>query len=104
MERRSIIQMLSKASHKLHSARVLYEKKIYDDSASRAYYAVFHAISTVLASKDLIFSSHSQTIGVFNKEFVKTGIFPREYSKIIHVNTINNALNKYALAISFCLL
>ena len=55
----------------------------YGDAASRAYYAVFHAISAVLAKKGLTFSSHAQTIGTFNREFVKSGIFPSDtYRKV----------------------
>jgi uncharacterized protein (UPF0332 family) len=50
---------------------------------SRAYYAVFHGISAVLLSKGIAFSSHSQVIGVFNREFVKTGVFPADFSKKI---------------------
>ena len=44
---------------------------------------LFHAISALLFTKGLSFSSHSQTIGAFNKEFVRTDIFPKYYSKKI---------------------
>ena len=57
--------------------------KLYDDSASRAYYAVFHIISAILFTKGLTFTSHSQTLGNFNKEFIKTNIFPAIFSKKI---------------------
>lgn len=62
--------MLSKAREKLKTARIDFDNERYDDSVSRSYYAVFHAISAVLLSKGLHFSSHSQTIGAFNKEFI----------------------------------
>jgi len=52
-------------------------------TASRAYYAVFHAISAVLAEQGLSFSSHAQTLGAFNREFVKTGIFPPHSYRIL---------------------
>lgn len=60
-----------------------YEYTQYDDCISRAYYAVFHAISAVLLSKGLHFSSHTQTIGAFNRDFVKTDVFPREFTREI---------------------
>lgn len=56
---------------------------MFDDAVSRAYYAVFHAMNAALISRGLSFSSHAQTIGVFNREFVKSGVFPKEYSQII---------------------
>lgn len=37
----------------------------------------------MLISRGLSFSSHAQTIGVFNREFVKTGVFPKEFSEIV---------------------
>ena len=78
-----LAKMLAKAEDKLKTARINFEHGQYDDSISRAYYAVFHAISAVLFSKSLAFSSHSQVIGAFNKEFVKVGIFPKEFTEIV---------------------
>jgi len=60
-----------------------FEHGFFGDAASRAYYAVFHAISAVLATKGLTFSSHTQTIGAFNRECVKNGIFPADTNRII---------------------
>jgi uncharacterized protein (UPF0332 family) len=34
-------------------------------------------------TKNMTFSSHSQTIGAFNKEFVRHGVFPKEFNKIL---------------------
>jgi len=71
--------MIQKAESKLKTAWIDFESGQYDDSASRSYYAIFHAISAALFSKGLNYSSHGQTIGAFNREFIKSGIFPREY-------------------------
>ena len=67
--------MLAKADEMLASARRAVEAGAFGDAASRAYYAVFHALSACLATRGLVFSSHSQTIGAFNRDFVKTGDF-----------------------------
>lgn len=67
-----IKEMLAKARQKLKTALTNLEHEEYDDSVSRSYYAVFHAISAMLMSKGLHFSSHAKTIGAFNKEFIKT--------------------------------
>ncbi len=75
--------LLTKSRHKLEAAKDLYKDNWFDDAVSRAYYAVFHAMNAVLISRGLSFSSHAQTIGVFNREFVKSGVFPKEYSQII---------------------
>ena len=75
--------MLTKARVKICSARIMLENGRFDDSVSRSYYAVFHAISATLYSKELSYSTHSQVIGAFNREFVKNGIFPRSFTKMI---------------------
>jgi len=75
--------MIRKAEEKLAVARKDFEYEYYGDAVSRAYYSVFHAISAVLAKKGLTYSSHTQTIGAFNREFVKNNVFPRHtYRKI----------------------
>lgn len=37
----------------------------------------------MLLTKNLNFSSHNQTIGAFNREFVKSSIFPKDYTAIL---------------------
>lgn len=66
--------MLEKAREKLASARVSLDAGYFDDAVSRAYYAVFHAVSAALGAKGLAYSSHGQTIGAFNREFVQTNL------------------------------
>lgn len=73
--------VLSLANDKLKSAKILLKNKQYSDAASRAYYCAFHAISAILLSRDMSFSSHTQTIGAFNREFVKTELFPSYFGK-----------------------
>ena len=76
--------MINKAKDKLKTAKIDFDNGQYDDSVSRAYYAIFHALSAVLFYKGFQFTSHSQVIGMFNKQFVKTNIFPKNYTKIVH--------------------
>lgn len=73
--------MLAKADEMLSSARRALEAGVFGDAVSRAYYAVFHALPACLATHGLVFSSHSQAIGAFNREFVRTDVFPAETSR-----------------------
>ncbi len=75
--------MLAKGREKLKTAWINYDNERYEDAVSHAYYAVFHTISAVLMSKKIHASSHKQTIGSFNKEFVKTGVFPGAFTRTI---------------------
>ena len=76
-----IALVLDMAEDKLKSARILLDAGQWRDAASRAYYCAFHAATAVLLNRGLSFSSHAQTIGAFNREFVKTGIFPKEFGR-----------------------
>ena len=79
----AVRMILAKARSKLKTAQIDFDNARYDDSVSRSYYAVYHAISAVLLSKGLHFSSHGQTIGAFSREFVKTKTFPAAFTKMI---------------------
>ena len=63
--------------------RVLLKAQAFGDAASRAYYAAFHAVSAVLLARGQAFSSHAQVLGAFNKDFVRAGSFPREFTAIL---------------------
>lgn len=75
--------LINKSNEKLITAKIDFDNQRYEDSISRCYYAVYHIITACLFLKGLTFSSHSKTIGAFNKEFIKTGIFKKEFTSII---------------------
>jgi len=80
--------ILRKANEKLLAAKTDLKSLLFDDAVSRAYYAVYHAISAVLADLGLTFSSHAQTLGAFNKDFVKSGHFPKDTFAKIQIASI----------------
>ncbi len=51
---------------------------------NRAYYAMFYAVLALAQLRAGIPSKHSGAIAMFDREFVYTGIFPREMSKNLH--------------------
>lgn len=74
---------LSSAHEKLESAKVLLDAQLYKDSVGRSYYAIFSAIRAVLAMKQVDFSKHAGVIAYFQKEYIKTEIFDKKYSKYL---------------------
>ena len=67
----------------LEDAKIMFENKRYKNTLNRAYYSIFHAIRAVNALNGYDSSKHSGVIAYFNQEYVKTGIFEKEASKII---------------------
>lgn len=74
---------LETAKSDLNAAKVLIKAKEYKASNNRAYYAIFHAISAIHALDEKPYKKHKDAIGNFNKDYVKTEIFPREMGKKI---------------------
>ncbi|MCM1143828.1 MAG: HEPN domain-containing protein [Lachnoclostridium sp.] len=83
---------LETAKSDLKTAKMLIEAEEYRASNNRAYYAIFHAISAVHALDGKSYKRHKDTISNFNKDYVKTEIFPREIGrKIMRAEEIRHA-------------
>ena len=74
---------LDSAKEKLASAKLLLDAGQYRDSIGRSYYAIFTAVRAILAKDKVDFSKHAGVIAYFQKEYIKTGIFDRQYSKYL---------------------
>lgn len=74
---------LASANEKLASAKLLLDAGLYKDSVGRSYYSIFSAIRAVLAVRQVDFSKHAGVISYFQKEFIKTGIFDKKFSKYL---------------------
>ena len=83
---------LEKAGEMLEEAEILFSNKHYKGSNNRSYYAILHALRAVLALTGFDSKKHSGVIAEFQRIFVKTKVFEREYSKIImSASEIRNA-------------
>lgn len=74
---------LESAAERLATSKLLLESGCYKDSINRSYYAIFTAIRALLSTRNVEFSKHSGVIGYFQKEYVKTGIFDKKFSKYL---------------------
>jgi len=75
---------LDKAKDALKQAELLLENAGYDGSINRSYYAIFNAIRALLALVNLDSRRHSGVISFFDRYFVKTDIFEKSFSHIVH--------------------
>lgn len=75
---------LDKARGLLDQADVLLQHGSYDGSINRSYYAIFNAIRSLLAFLRLDSRRHSGVISFFDRYFVKTGIFEKSSSQMVH--------------------
>lgn len=75
---------LAEAEETLREAEILLNQSAFRGSVNRSYYAMFYAVLGLLATRGLGTSKHSGVMGLFDREFVKTGIFSKELSRSLH--------------------
>jgi uncharacterized protein (UPF0332 family) len=75
---------LEQADESLEAARTLLDKKLIRPSLNRAYYAMFYAVLALLARRKQESSKHSGVIALFDRDFVKKGIFKKNLSRWLH--------------------
>lgn len=85
-EKKALIQhRLAQAKDSIKEAEVLLREGMSLRSViNRLYYAIFYAVLALLQEKDVGTSKHSGVITLFDKEFIKTGIFDKDFSKVLH--------------------
>ncbi len=74
---------LQKAREDLDNAAINLDNDFVKGSINRSYYAIFHAIRAILALDLFDSKKHSGIIAFFQKNYVSTGKFEVDYSKIV---------------------
>jgi len=67
----------------LEEARILFREKSLRGTINRAYYSMFYAVLALLSTQKLGTSKHSGVLSLFDREFIKKGIFSKEFSKFL---------------------
>lgn len=83
-QKQAISLRIKQAQETLAEARLLLEHDLWRGAINRSYYAMFYAVLALAILKGEILSKHTHAISFFDKEFVKTGEFPREFSRSLH--------------------
>ena len=66
----------AKACAALRAARALADLALFDDAASRLYYAVFHLVSAALLALGLQAQTHAGVAALLGQHLVKPGLLP----------------------------
>ncbi len=74
---------LEKAKLDLDSAKINFNNKLFSQSINRSYYAIFHAVRSLLAFDRFDSQKHTGIISYFNLHYIKEGKIDKKYSKIL---------------------
>lgn len=86
---------MKQARETLEEAETLFGQDYWRGTINRAYYAMFYAVLALGASKGVAISKHTHAIAFLDKEFIKTGIFPKEISRAMHIGFDERQTNDY---------
>lgn len=75
---------LEQAREALGDAELLLDAGRYRAVANRLYYACFYAVVAALLTQRLQYSKHAAVIAFFDREFIRSGQLPKEYSRTLH--------------------
>lgn len=82
-ERETLVRYrLERARETLAEAEVLAQADHWNGCVNRLYYACFYTVTALLLHNDLASSRHSGALGLFNREFVKTGMVGRDLGEL----------------------
>lgn len=82
---------LEQAKENIEEAELLFNAKKFKGANNRAYYSIFHSIKAILSLEPIDFKRHKDVIAYFNKNYVRTDIFPK---KIGHMIAEANSIRK----------
>jgi len=76
---------LEEAEDSIREAEVLLKEGMSMRAVmNRIYYAMFYAVLALLQEKGMGTSRHAGAISLFDREFIKKGVFDEKLSKILH--------------------
>lgn len=78
-----VLHRIETAKSDINSAKILLNAGEYRSSNNRAYYGIYHAISAIHALNGNAYKKHKDALANFNKDYVKTEIFPRSIGRRI---------------------
>ena len=84
---------LDRSHESLKAAELMLENKLYIPAMNRIYYSMFYAVHALLILNESAFSKHGQVKGFFNREYIKSGIFPKAFGKLF--NTVFEYRQKF---------
>jgi uncharacterized protein (UPF0332 family) len=81
-EERALIEYrMERARETIDEARIMFDAGRINAYVNRLYYACFYAVSALLLTRDLSTSKHGYLRSLMHREFVKTGLIPKDLGK-----------------------
>ena len=85
-EERALIEYrMERARDTLGEARIMFDAGRINTYVNRLYYPCFYAVSALLLMRNFSTSKHGYLRSLMHREFVKTGLIPKDLSRHFNV-------------------
>jgi len=84
---------LERAYESIKAAKIMHDHGFYIPSMNRIYYSMFYAVQALVVLNEKSYAKHGQVKGYFNREFITSGIFPKEFGRLF--NTVFEYRQKF---------
>lgn len=95
IQKDKVFRELFRAKKALLAAQELFHKDLYEDSVSRAYYAVLHAAKAALILSGIEVSTHNAVRTMFGLHLVKTKKIEKEFARILVAEQEDREIGDY---------
>ena len=82
-QRGLVLYRIETSKSDIKAAEILLSAREFRGANNRAYYGIYHAVSAIHALDGNAYKRHKDALANFNKNYVKTEIFPRKLGKRI---------------------
>ena len=82
-QRDLVLYRIETSKSDIKAAEILLNAREFRGANNRAYYGIYHAVSAIHALDGNAYKRHKDALANFNKNYVKTEIFPRKLGKRI---------------------
>ena len=82
-QRDLVLYRIETSKSDIKAAEILLNAREFRGANNRAYYGIYHAVSAIHALDGNAYKRHKDALDNFNKNYVKTEIFPRKLGKRI---------------------
>lgn len=89
---------LKKSSIALKDATKNVEIKSYETAQNRLYYSIFYAVSALAKSENFITSKHTQLLGWFNLNYIKTKKIDKSVAGVYRISFENRQKSDYTFS------
>jgi hypothetical protein len=86
---------MQQARESLQEAMTLFQASLWRGAINRAYYAMFYSILALAVLRQEVTSKHSGVITFYDREFIRSGMFPKKFSKALHLAFQRRQENDY---------